>query len=74
MHEVCFCGWFGALTEREPIALASGGWGLACPRCGHVDQLTWLPIDARAALVAAARRERAATDALVAAHALAATH
>lgn len=42
MHEVCFCGPSGLLEDRAPIYLGDGAWGLACPRCGHVDDLRWL--------------------------------
>jgi hypothetical protein len=60
MHETCFCGRTGELAEREPISLGDGAWGLACPRCGHLDRLEHWPTDMRAALVAEARRREAA--------------
>jgi hypothetical protein len=56
MHEACFCGWIGNLAEREPAYLGDGDWGLACPRCGRVDRLEWLPAGAREAYLSAARR------------------
>lgn len=59
MHEACFCGWTGALAEREPTYLGDGDWGLTCPRCGHLDRLAGWPTAAREALVAEARRREA---------------
>jgi hypothetical protein len=58
MHEACFCGWSGALAEREPTYLGDGDWGLACPRCDHLDRLELWPAAAREALIAEARRRR----------------
>jgi hypothetical protein len=63
MHEVCFCGRTGALAEREPIYLGDGDWGLAGPRCGHLDRLDSWPPATRAALVAEAWRRREAVGA-----------
>ncbi len=56
MDEICFCGWQGAVAEREPVPTRDGGWALACPRCGHLDDLRWRPAAARASLLAEARR------------------
>jgi len=39
IHEVCFCGWQGQLIDRTPVYAGDGGWGLQCPRCGHLDEL-----------------------------------
>ena len=64
MHETCFCGWTGALTEREPTYLGYGDWGLACPRCGHLDRLELWPAATREALVAEARNRREAPGAV----------
>jgi hypothetical protein len=61
MHEICFCGWAGDVTEREPVPTGDGGWALACPRCGHLDDLRWLSVTARQSLVAQTRHR--ATDA-----------
>lgn len=43
MHETCFCGWTGDVVDREPIYMSDGEWALACPACGHIDGLDWLP-------------------------------
>jgi hypothetical protein len=61
MREICFCGWAGDVAEREPVPTRDGGWALACPGCGHLDDLGWLPAAAREAVIAAVRQR--ATDA-----------
>jgi hypothetical protein len=61
MRETCFCGWAGNVADREPIPTRDGGWTLACPQCGHLDDLHWLPEAARREMVREARRR--ATDA-----------
>ena len=38
--EVCFCGRAAELTDRLPV-VGDGGYGLACPACGHVDTMRW---------------------------------
>jgi hypothetical protein len=58
MREVCFCGWSGAVDDRDPVYLGDGDWGLACPVCGHLDRLGWLSAEAARPLVAAANRRR----------------
>ena len=61
MREVCYCGWSGEIVDREPIYAGDGEWGLACPGCGHLDRLEWLPHAGRHLLLAEAdgrRRER----------------
>lgn len=63
MHETCFCGWCGELADREPVSVGESAWGLACPTCGHLDCLEWLPEDAARLLLREATRrqhERAA--------------
>lgn len=47
MQEICYCGWFGQLTDRAPIRDERGDWALRCPACGHLDDLRWLPDDIR---------------------------
>jgi hypothetical protein len=58
MSESCFCGWSGAIVDRMPVYAGDGEWGLACPRCGHLDELAWLPAPARAGMLAEAARRR----------------
>ena len=58
MREVCFCGWSGEIVDREPIYAGDGEWGLACPGCGHLDRLEWLPDGGRRFLLAEADRRR----------------
>lgn len=59
MHETCFCGRNGSLADRTPIYVGDGEWALACPDCGRLDRLAWLPTEARHALLAeAAERAR----------------
>jgi hypothetical protein len=58
MHEVCFCGWSGAVDDRDPVYLGDGDWGLTCPACGHLDRLGWLASVAARSLVAEANRRR----------------
>ncbi len=63
MHESCFCGWSGEMADREPVYAGDGAIGLACPTCGHLDSLEWLPEDAARRLLQEATRrqhERAA--------------
>jgi hypothetical protein len=61
MRELCFCGWTGDVADREPIPTRDGNWLLACPQCGHVDDLHWLPEVVRGEIVQEARCR--ATDA-----------
>ena len=59
MHEVCFCGWSGAVDDRETSSyLGDGDWGMTCPACGHLDRLDWLASAAARSLVAEANRRR----------------
>ncbi|MHB8648390.1 MAG: hypothetical protein ACYDAR_21625 [Thermomicrobiales bacterium] len=65
MYDACFCGWFGELADREPVSVGSRTLGLACPACGHLDDLEWLPESTAHCLVEEATRrmhERAVTD------------
>ena len=63
MHEVCFCGRSGLLEDRTPVYLGDGAWGLACSRCGHADDLGWLPDAARREILAVAAQRRAESHA-----------
>jgi hypothetical protein len=56
MRETCFCGWTGDVADREPIRTRDGDWVLACPQCGHTDDMHWLPVAARAGVITDARR------------------
>ena len=47
MREVCFCGWHGALEERDLVYAGDGEWGLECPGCRHLDRVSWLPAHLR---------------------------
>lgn len=51
MHEVCFCGYGGNLEDRLAVYGGDGEWGLACPRCGHLDRLGWLPLNRRVSIL-----------------------
>jgi hypothetical protein len=56
MHDACFCGWSGELADREPVSVGSHTLGLACPACGHLDDLEWLPESTAHRLVEEATR------------------
>jgi hypothetical protein len=52
-------------VDRLPIYLGEGDWGLACPDCGQIDSLLWLPEAARhTAILEAVRRHDAIEAAL----------
>jgi predicted SnoaL-like aldol condensation-catalyzing enzyme len=55
MREECFCGWHGAIEEKVSVHLESDVGAVACPRCGRLDALTWLPSSHREALLQAVR-------------------
>ena len=57
MQESCYCGRTGEISDREPVVLEDGTTGLACPDCGHVDRLEWLPEDARKSILEEAARK-----------------
>ena len=58
MRETCFCGRTGDLEDRAPVYLGEGEHALRCPTCGHLDDLSWLPHDAReGVLEESARRQ-----------------
>ncbi len=60
MREACFCGRVGEVVDREPVYAGDGEWGLACPECGDLDRLLWLPEERRRqTLQEAARRSGA---------------
>ena len=56
MQEICFCGWSGDVVDRDPIPTRDGEWALACPACGHIDRLDWLPYMTRQRLLEEARQ------------------
>ena len=47
MKESCFCGRVGELEDRTPMFDGAGYEVLRCPKCGHLDRLSWLAEDAR---------------------------
>lgn len=51
MQEACYCGRVGEVEDRRPVVLGDGRSGLACPECGHTDDLEWMPEEARKLLV-----------------------
>jgi len=57
MKELCFCGREAALEDRLPVSIG-GTTALRCPRCGHLDDLTWLPDTARRSLLNRAQERR----------------
>lgn len=61
MQEICYCGWFGALTDREPVLDKFGERALRCPDCGHLDDLRWLPDDVRRIVLDQARQRQPTT-------------
>jgi hypothetical protein len=60
MIEVCFCGWQGEVADRRYLRLDGDHEGLACPNCGHVDTLDYLPDASRREMFAIARERSAA--------------
>jgi hypothetical protein len=42
MLETCYCGRTGELEDRKPIIDDDGREALECPRCGHLDHLSWV--------------------------------
>jgi len=60
MNEVCFCGWQGRVEDRRYLLLDNGNEALACPNCGHVDTLDYLPNQSRRELLAIAHERSAA--------------
>lgn len=47
MRESCYCGRTGQVSDRRPVVTEGGERALACPDCGHLEYLEWLPEDAR---------------------------
>jgi hypothetical protein len=47
MLESCYCGRTGEIEDREPVATSDDGQALRCLDCGYLDQLAWLPEEAR---------------------------
>jgi hypothetical protein len=60
MREVCFCGWLGELEDRGYVYLGEGESGLACPQCGHIDRLDFLPEQNRRDLLSGAWQKQQA--------------
>ena len=58
MVETCFCGWIGAIEDRTPVRALSGRWALLCPKCGHADELLWMPPEMRRGAIDEARHRR----------------
>jgi hypothetical protein len=56
MREVCYCGRVGEVEERRLVTDGDGREALECPRCGHLDHLSWLPDHARERTLARKRR------------------
>jgi hypothetical protein len=42
MLETCYCGRTGELEDRYLVSDDDGRKALECPRCGHLDHLSWL--------------------------------
>ena len=55
MLETCYCGRTGELEDRNLVSDDDGREALECPRCGHLDHLSWLQ-DPRACSQEAKRR------------------
>jgi hypothetical protein len=45
MLETCYCGRTGEIEDREPVVDDEGRRALRCPDCGHLDHLSWLPVE-----------------------------
>jgi hypothetical protein len=43
MIEVCFCGWRGPVQNRRYVRTDDYSEALACPNCGHLDPVDYLP-------------------------------
>lgn len=59
MQESCYCGRTGEIEDRETVRDGDGRQALACPDCGHLDHLSWLPADTRGFVFAEASRREA---------------
>jgi hypothetical protein len=55
VQEVCYCGRRGEIESREPVR-DGGVRALRCPDCGHLDDLSWIPDDARSSVFEEAER------------------
>lgn len=55
MMEACYCGRSGELEDRKVVVDAECKEALQCRMCGHTDDLSWLPRELRAEILAAAR-------------------
>ena len=60
MRESCYCGRTGEISDRKPVATDDGATGLACPDCGQIDRLEWLPEDVRKLILEEAARKHPA--------------
>ncbi len=47
MRESCYCGRVGEVEDREPVLRDGRTEALRCPRCGHLDPLSYLDAVAR---------------------------
>jgi len=56
MVETCYCGRTGDIEDREAVRDGDGREALQCPRCGHLDHLSWLPVESRDRVFAEAER------------------
>lgn len=56
MRETCYCGWTGEIEDRTAVRDGGGEEALSCPECGHLDHLSWLPMEARSSVLAEAKR------------------
>jgi hypothetical protein len=58
MQEVCYRGRAGEIEDREPVYLGDGEHALRYPNCGHLEDLRWLPRDAREPILEESARRR----------------
>ncbi|MBA2276459.1 MAG: hypothetical protein H0W06_01735 [Chloroflexia bacterium] len=65
MREVCICGRYGDVEDRDPVPGPVGDIGLKCPNCDHIDDLGWLAAREQAAIWAEVRRRYEANAKLV---------
>ena len=56
MREACYCGRVGEVEDREPVWRDGRTEALRCPRCGHLDALTYLDAAARLQMFEEAER------------------
>ncbi len=56
MQEACYCGRTGEVEDRKPVTDDKGAEALECRRCGHLEHLWWLPVEARGPVLREAKR------------------